>query len=141
MAAPLLSASGQTANSSGQTKKADALASLHYKCFMHVGELKGVCDVLLLKLPLGFANLGRAWENEEEEEGAFFDSHKVSRTAVITPHFTDEKIEPQGGYWPKATWLTSDGGVDSKSSGCQGYKRIGPSPQIHDSLHPLSQAA
>ena len=100
-----------------------------------------VCDVLLFKLPLGFANLGRVWENEEEEEVAFFDSHKVSRTAVITPHFTDETIEPQGGYWPKATWLISDGGVDSKSSGCQGYKRIGPSPQIHDSLHPPSQAA
>ena len=77
---------------------------------------------------LGFANLGRAWENEKEQKMVFFDSHKVSRTAVITPHFTDEKIEPQCRYWPKATWLTSDGGVDSKSSGCQGYKRIGPSP-------------
>lgn len=97
--------------------------------------------MLLLKRPLGFANLGRAWENEKEQKVAFFDSHKVSRTAVITPHFTDEKTEPQCRYWPEATWLTSDGGVDSKSSGCQGYKRIGPSPQIHHSLPPPSQAA
>ena len=99
-----------------------------------------VCNVLLLKLPLGFANLGRVWENEEQKV-AFFDSHKVSRTAVITSHFTDEKIEPQCRYRPKATWLTSDGGVDSKSSGCQGYRRIGPSPRIHHSLPPPSQAA
>lgn len=67
--------------------------------------------------------MGRAWENEKEQEGAFFDSHKVSRTAVINFTLQMRKTEPQCRYWPEATWLTSDGGADSKSSGLSGLQK------------------
>lgn len=87
--------------------------------------LNGLWDLLIWGGP------GRT---REQKVGVLFDSHKVSRTAVITPLLQMRKTEPQCRYWPEATWLTSDGGVDSRSLLVVRATKNRPLPQIHHSL-------